>query len=250
MIGLPHRPDASRLEAARAAVEGFLKRAEARLPVWIEERRGEFVVSVAHQRLNQALLRYVAEEGRPAFESAVRGATGDFCRALEMGFVPLLPEARMFFLAALAVADRPSAQFIASLPPEPWRETPRAGMRWRSLQLDVLFALFKDGDETAGIRLEEIRAIEAFPEGLQAEVPAIRNECRLLDAIRTKDAAALDAALGERMAILEASFLRNGRNGPWQLMDLEGLGICRLARDRGLRVQRSHPYLPVDWLNG
>jgi hypothetical protein len=233
------------LNACRQDIREFLRRAEARRP----SLDGEALVVLAHHRVMSGLLEHGTA---PSAIPVVRAGVDEFCAALETGFVAGLAETRGVLLTALAAGDWASAQFIAALPPEHWRSAPRPGMSWLSDEVAGLLSLLNHRDAAARPRIESFRRAvfeDAMAEGLREDVPGIRAECRLLEALAARSSESFRAALTERLGILEASFRRWGRHSPYHLADLEGLGFCRLARDRAMIVDARSPYLPLDWLD-
>ncbi len=51
------------------------------------------------------------------------------------------------------------------------------------------------------------------------------------------------------MELRAQSFRRHGTDAPIGALDLPGLGLCRLARERGLQVAIQHVYLPLPVLD-
>jgi Immunity protein 49 len=61
--------------------------------------------------------------------------------------------------------------------------------------------------------------------------------------------------LARGLALIAEFNTRQALHGDWQLSDdgpisTPGLGLCRLARERGLRIELDSPYLPLSLLKG
>jgi hypothetical protein len=169
----------------------------------------------------------------------------EFRVALELGLLPDAWDRWNFFHAALAAGDRSFAHYLSSLDPEP----PGEALDWLVAQVNVAQALFRGEDRDTPGLLEVLRTLvleTSLPSGVQEEIPEIQNVYRLLDALFRKDAADFNRLLAERMRVRADSFHRSGANAPIGLMDLVGLGLCRLARQQGIGVTVNHVLLPFE----
>lgn len=154
------------------------------------------------------------------------------------------------FHTALACGAHGGAHFLASLPPEVWidEESPP----WPAIQCLAAFALFRGEERLLPRLLEQLRAFvieEPLPKESETFVPEAQNYYHLLTALYERDGTEFHRRLRERMAIREKIYRGDLRDDPEGLLDLPGLGLCRLAGSRGIGVEVSHVYLPLQVLS-
>ena len=245
MISLPHAPDPSRLADTRARLDAALK-------IFKDTDAAPLLALTSEQRILLALLEH-AEGARPVETVArIREGLVSFSAALEKGHQPEPREVWDHFLEALAINDISHAQLIASTPTELWEKPLNLALYPRMFQLKAVIALLHhdEGESARWIGSCYAAAFEDQPtEATKFELEDLRNMHQVLAALHKKAATAFHTAMQQRMTLRAVSFSRNGRNSPLGFIDLHGLGLCALARDRGMTVTVRHVYLPLELLD-
>ena len=157
-----------------------------------------------------------------------------------------------YLSSSLAAGDYPSAHFFSSLSENRVWNPAHKPVPWLVLQVQVLAAIFQSGEHPGRVaRLQEL--YEAvfrvqLPEELNDQLPEIRNTYATLDALAAGNAKEFNSHLSMRMDILSRYFSKQNTSATAALIDLHGLGLCRLARRRGMEVAVRHVYLPLELL--
>lgn len=245
MISLPHHPDPSRLVDTLAKLDTALE-------LLRDADATPALALVSEQLVLRALVDHV-QEARPAQTiEGIRKGLVAYSAALEKGHAPSPREVWDHLLRALAINDLSHAQLIASIPVELWEQPENLALYPLMFQLKALLALLRhdEPESSRWVGASHAMAFEDPPsESLKLELEDIRNVHQLLDALHKKDAPVFNAAMMLRMTLRAKSFTRNGRNSPLGFLDLHGLGLCALARDRGVTVTVRHVYLPLELLD-
>ncbi len=184
-------------------------------------------------------------EGAPAEQAAarLRDALLDFTDALRAGYLAESDEVRDFFFRALAVGDLSSAHFLAALPESAWWP----GHVLARFQALGGFALMRGEDRKAARLIDFLlgRTLETpLPEDLRDRRLEIENTARLLEALLGRRAPEFRRHLEDRLRFWPEA----PAPGPEAIVDLRALGLCRLARQRGMAVDLRHVYLPIELL--
>lgn len=192
----------------------------------------------------RACLEYAEERPLSGVLATLREAVQEFAGELEGGLRPSPWDLWHWSLAALAARDREAAEFFSTTPENRWLAPLDESAQWLHAQVLALFSLLRH-DETETRRWVEALPEFPLPDGVADDVPEIRNVHHLLDAIHRRDGTAFHARLAERMELRAKSFARIGRDSLLGCLDIEGLGLCALARERGIVPAVAHVYLPL-----
>lgn len=162
-------------------------------------------------------------------EAKLREAVTAFVGVVEIGYRPTAWDLWTWTLAALAVEDRPAAEFLSTAPEEDWQSYDCRSLFWLPMQVLAVFEMIR-GNETESARwvgaLHDKVFEDPLPEAVHA--PELRNVQQILDAIHRRDASAFSARLAERPAARAKSA------SPLDGFDFEALGLRALAKRRGL----------------
>lgn len=148
---------------------------------------------------------------------------------------------------AMAVGHRGLAEALIGIRVEAWNTRDIRPANWLILRLRIVMDLWRGDERQVSFLLEQERVgifIDRLPEELEPDLPEMRNVHHLLKALAAKDAAGFNARLAERMAIRASHYIRGGTVAPIACIDVHGLALCRLARDRGITPTVDHVYLP------
>jgi hypothetical protein len=249
MRTLPHKPIVSCFEGLFPELQARLETLSALRAEALERSDAPFFLDSGEQWLVRGFVGYLYEEPAPKLAEMFRRSLLDFRTAFELGAVASAWDVWDWFLYSLAVSDTASAHFLASMPEDVWWKPWVRPISWLVVRLKALFAIF-DGHGTQAARLlARLRALvfdEPLPPELKDDTPDIQNDWKLLDALHRRDAAGFTSALEFRENFRAAMFRIRGGAAPVGLMDLDGLGLCRLARERGMEIPFRHPYLPFE----
>lgn len=150
--------------------------------------------------------------------------------------------------AALAAGDRSAAHFIASLPKESWGFPAAPERRAISWVARAVFALLRGEAAELEVGVDFLHGLVfdlPLPAPLAPRLAELQNLQRVLEALARGAAAPATALLEERQE-LRARLLRElPGHAPFEVVDLPGLALCRLAQARNLPVRPRSPYLPL-----
>jgi hypothetical protein len=246
-LALPHTFDSRVLLEDYDRVLQFLRSVEK-----VRERErtngnGEFFHIVAAQGLELASLQYVFKHPpTEIIETAKRGIK-DFVFGLELGH-PIEPMAAFeYFLAAVAVNDRPSAYVITSAPDDTlgFLDDPDDPF---PLLVTAAFAFAADQDSEVDLNLELLHGI-LFESPLDKAYYPMKREMaslyHLMASIQSRDAAEFDRHLLERSQARVDIFNEDTDDDKPSVIDWTALGLVCFARERGLAVTAQHVYVPL-----
>lgn len=251
MRTLPHRPNPTSFPCTKEIATRILKEGESQRAARLKEGDGEFFYTAGHQWLTLGMLGYLYEEPTEKIADGIRKGLRDLRTTLEIGRETNAWEVWDFLCYALAVNDRPFARFLATMPRGLWFSDAIKPVPWLIQQVLAGFALFLELDRKAADLLAQLRVMvfdEELPVELEDELPLIRNACELLEALHRKDPAGFEKHLKTREKLRTDWFTAGGGAAPIALIDLHGLGLGRLARDRKMKFAVPHPYLPWELL--
>ncbi len=252
MRPMPHEPNADLLSAASERVRRCLDRLAGRREEERKLRNARFFRTLADQWILRGMVEY--GEDRPLAEVAasLRRGVLEIRTFFELAASATPWDAWDCLLFALAVGDRPTADFIRRIPEPTWGRLTSMALGWLVMQVRTVSALL-GGEETAiarALRDLQVAVLEIpLPDGLGEDAAEVVNGVQLLHAVYRKDEVAFRRVVGERMDLRERSFRRHGRNTPLGFLDLHTLGICRIAKDRGMKIALQHAYLPLGLLD-
>ena len=176
---------------------------------------------------------------------------GDFVTALELGYPTESVEINNWFYRSLVVNEHSLAHFLSALPDAVWPHgppLPRTQARWG-------FAVFRGQEDRARAILEYLYGL-CFEAGEpptdeidQQKLELHKNLYSLMEAISKKDSASATTSLHKRMELRPIVPPEGTRYESFQPLDLIGLGLCRLARLRGMTVKIDHSSLPLALLD-
>lgn len=235
-------------EAERAA--RFVQHAEPAREWALCYGDAKFFAKLAYKSAFLCQLRFINTHRAEAAVLALRQAVRDFATALELGYPTEAAEVNNWFYRALVVNDQSLAHFLASLPRRVW---PYGGDLFR-FQAALGFAVFRNQLERATEYLDSLAGLcldappPASPEE-KAKRVFLEASYHLMEALVKGDAASATKQLHRRAEVRPVFPLEGTRYEPFQLLDLIGLGFCRLAQLRGMTLTVKHALLPLDWLN-
>ncbi len=252
MRNLPHHASLALFPETNKRARQFLEGCAARRDEKAERKDAEFFRLLAEQWIVRGCLDYVEEQAPATVARHIRQGLREFQTSLELGHKPNPWEGWEYFLAALAVSDRAMAHMVASLPEEAWAVRQSAALDWIVVQAKVAFALFRGEETETARRLADLKAFvfdHPLTPGFKEDLPEIQNCHRVLEGLHVRNGASFNREMTQRMELRAQSFRRHGTNAPIGALDLPGLGLCRLARERGLQIAVSHVYLPLALLD-
>ncbi|MFO0984073.1 MAG: Imm49 family immunity protein [Planctomycetota bacterium] len=245
MRSLPHSPDPAR-HAATA------QRLDLALELLKDMQELPARVLFAEQLVLRSLLDHLEDAPPARTVQGIRKGLAVYCAALEAHLVPSPRELWHWVLRALAVRDLSAAHLIATAPAELWEVPGNPVLYPMMFQLKAVLALLRY-DEPEADRWARALHAAVFEDpptaGMKPNLDEMQNVAQLVLALHVKDRDQFNAALRVRTQVREKSLARNGRNAPIGFLDLEGLGLCALARDRGMATTVRHAYLPLDLLD-
>lgn len=230
----------------------ILKEGEPEREARLDRGDGEFFYTRGHQWLALGMVGYLYEEPPEKVVDLLRNGLREVRTMLELLRRTHAWEIWDFFLYAVAVNDRPFARFLATMPVRLWFNETIKPVPWLIQQVRAAFALFLAKEKRAGELLEQLRIMvfeEELPIELSDQVSLIRNVCELLEDLHQRREADFRKHLQTRMELRTTWFTIGGGAAPISLIDLHGLGLCRLARDRGMKTDVRHVYLPLEMLD-
>lgn len=252
MRNLPHHASLALFPEMNKRVRQFLEDGAARRDEKREAKDSEFFRLLAEQWIVRGCLDYLEEQAPATVVRHIRTGLREFQTALEIGHAPNPWEMWEYFLSALAVSDRAGAHLIASHPEDAWAVRQSDALDWLVVQSKVAFALFRGEETEAARRLADLKAFvfdHPLSPGFKDDLPEIQNCHRILEGLHARNGANVNRELTQRMELRAQSFRRHGANAPIGAIDLPGLGLCRLARERGLSVAVAHVYVPLALLD-
>lgn len=187
------------------------------------------------------MLAYALEKPVPEVLNPIRDGVRGFRTAVERGCRLSAGEAMEFALYGLAAAERVTTGFLLALPEERWADPSNRATRGLQFQVKTVFALIRGDAESSGEWLEVVKA--------RGRVGAEPGLTELLEALVRRDGDGYNRALVDRMRRREDAYAAEARHSPHALLDLAGLGLCRIARERGLETRLRHVYLPLELLD-
>jgi hypothetical protein len=221
----------------------FLERSESLRADAQEFGDGSFFEKVARQWMTVAAADYVGGAPGEKVLAALTVALNELQQGFELGHMPDPENLLEYFCIALVLGVKPFAQFIAS-----WSNAYPDAPDIPINEARIAFGLLRGQDEVVNRNLEELSAQfedSPFASFLPNELGVHRATGELLRQLANKDASAFQEALQARLNLIKAS----ASNNPASCWDILGLGLCRLARLRGLTVNISHPFLPLSLLD-
>lgn len=247
MRTLPHDPPLSCFEAMLETVAQEIEAREKERARALDEADSGFFMDLGEERLIRAFLAYVYEEPMTSVVQPVREALRDLRTGFELGATSTAWDVWDYFWYAVAVGDAKSAHFIAGMPEDVWWVPETRPVPWFVVRLQAAFSIFLEEPRAARLLERLTRLVfEPLPPELEDDVPDIQNTCRLLTALHQKKADDFARALKAREEFRARIYKTRGSVSPVALMDLDGLGICRMARDRGILPAFRSPYLPLE----
>lgn len=251
MRPIPHNPEPQSLAKLQASLPLMRQQLQSARIAALETLDGRLVANFADSWLTEAMLGYAFEAPMTAVVSCVRTGLGELRSAVKVGYRPDSWRMWDYLTFALATADRQSEAFFIEHATERWRDPAARPTLWLSMQIVCVAAMCQGDEEHAQKLLPHIGA-ELFDKQLPLElkplVPRIVNEFHLVETLYKRDDGQFNYHLLERMALREAYYRRFERCAPASLIDLEGLGLCRVAQRRGIRPRVEHIYLPLQLL--
>jgi len=250
MLSMPHAPTVESFPCMRHMAQIVIDESDKDLKAKFRKGDGAFFKALGHQWMILGLLSYLNEEPRARVWEQLRKGVEYFRTGIELRSKLNAWEMWDFFLYAVALDDLATARLIAVLPNPWWWDTEIKPVPWLVKQVQAVFALFRRDTRSLPTLLRDLRVMvfeEALPEELELEVPDIRNTCQMLEALDKADGSSFNACLRRRMEFRALHFRET--IAPIGLLDLQALGLCRLARERNMTVDVRHVYLPLDLLD-
>jgi hypothetical protein len=250
MRTMPHKPVVDDFPCLRHMAQITIEESKPRIAGAFHEGNGEFFRILGEQYVILGLIAHLFEEPTAAIAAHLRSGLRHVRTAIELRCVLNAWWVWDYLLYALAASDRALAHGISALPDEQWFNKDIKPVPWLIRQNQAVFALLRSDAMRAKRYVADVLVMthdEQLPEELEPDLPSIRNSARLLEALQQNNATAFNAYLDARMEIRAAYF--DGMIAPIALLDLHGLGLCQLARDRELAIDVRHVYLPLALLD-
>jgi hypothetical protein len=248
---LPHRPDGPAFESLRGSLAELIERQWDENETHFKKRNASFFAGHAELHFIRAEIDYLFEAAPAAVVAGVRQGLRHVRTAFDLGHRSTGWHVWDYTLFSLASTFRSMAHFMASLPLAAWWNSPIKPVPWLLVRNRCVFALLRE-DPAAGPLLRELEEAlfrKALPPELEKDLPDLQNTWRLLQALFARDAAAFNKGLALREELRGQAFSLENRAAPVALLDLHGLGLCRLARDFEMPLETQSPYLPMDLLD-
>lgn len=248
---MPHNPEPKSLAQQQASLQIMRQQLEKARVAAVEALDGRFVANFATSWLVEAMLLYAFEAPLTEIVKSTETGLRELRTAMKLGFRPDSWRMWDYLLFSLAIADEESTSFFAQHATERWRDPNARPTLWLSMQIVCVVALHRQDEEHAAALLPNIHAAlfdAPLPIELRPLLPRIFNEYRLVEALYRRDEGTFNEQMDERMRLREEYYRRMERSSPTSLLDLAGLGLCRLAGERGLAVRIEHVYLPLHLL--
>ena len=248
MRSLPHKPSAASIKESKARILEYLEGAAECREEKLQEGSSGFFYHLADQWVLRGSIEYFEEAQSSDVVDAIRSGVQEFCTAIELGYQPKPWDVWNYTLYAIAIGDWPSAHFLASMPEELWIDYQNESLYWLMMAAKAVIALLRNDpmeEERWTTALHDMVFDRPLPSGFKEDTEEIQNLQRLLEAIRKGDGSRFNSLLSERMNLRAKSFLRYSSSSPLGFLDLQGLGLCRLAQGRSISVTVRHVYLPL-----
>jgi hypothetical protein len=237
----------SRLSLIRARTISFLDQTVSRLEYEQERGNGIFFYKIGNQWIVRGVVDYLCGETLDCAVGHIRNGIVGMARAFENGYEFNPKELRNVFLTSLAVSDTATAHFISALP-----SSIPLNKGIITAQVFTAFAIFRKQQDVAMQLLEALSSLTfefPIPDDLKRDKLEIQNDYRIFEALCKKKPSGFNEFLSNRMQIIVNSLEKWEINDPLKLLDLSGLGFCRLAHDRGMAITVDHPFLPLAFLD-
>ena len=156
-----------------------------------------------------------------------------------------------YLLFALGANDPGLAHRFAGLPGACWWNRSIRPVSYFVNRSRALVALYRGQSNEARRLLNHYRVQvveEELPPEAQGDAEDLRNAAVLLEALLDGNARLFANGMARREEWRGAAFSVRGTAAPRALIDMDGLGLCRMALDRGIGATVQHPYLPLELL--
>jgi hypothetical protein len=251
MRALPHHPDGPTFQSLRESIPGLIESQWAENEKQFKKSNGRYFAWHAELHFIRAEIDYLFEAPPATVVAGVRQGLRHARTAFDLGHHSTGWHVWDYTLFSLASTFRSMAHFMASLPLSAWWESPIKPVPWLLARNRCVFALLRE-DPAAGPLLKELEEAlfrRELPPELEKDLPDLQNTWRLLQALLSRDAAAFNKGLALREELRAQAFSVGNQTAPVALLDLHGLGLCRLARDFEMPLEAGSPYLPFDLLD-
>ena len=250
MRTMPHNPPVKDFEIFYSVLPGLISGDESQRGENLQNLDSLFFSELAESWFMRAQLAYLFEETVDTVARYVCRGLTEVRQAFDLGCDSNPWKLWDYLLFALAVRDYSSAEFLALLPDDFWWNPGQKPVPWLVLQVKTVVSLFRNAPGTNDLLQALYQEVfqSALPEELEPLLPEIENAYSLLCFLYGRNVLEFNRYLSARMDILVRQLGRENSAATGALIDLHGLGLCRLARERGMEVTVRHAYLPLDLL--
>jgi hypothetical protein len=252
--GMPHLPDPQSMELQRwDSIERRTKNdAEAPLAEARAAKDDAFFKALATACFIEGYTDYLVNEPLSKVISRLRRACDHAAQALQFGFQAHVWNINDYLHEAIAVNHHALADTIIHMRQEEWDTNRIRPVNWLITRIRIVMDLYEGKEAELKVLLENERKglfEEELPSELTPDVPEMRNFYELLKALVERNEKAFNQALAARMPIREQRYTVGGTIAPIALLDVHGLALCRLARQRALYPKIDHVYMPLEVLD-
>lgn len=249
----PHKPDLPYLHAMRERLAAFLESTAEDRPREERHRNGEFFRIAGRQAFRLAALDAAKEAPPAAVRAGLVAGLVDVVHAYELGEEALPGDIRLDLGAALAAEDRDAVRFLAALPDRAWGFPAEDADRIPSWIARTEMNLVRNETREAEVALDVLAGLiqdhpiprdEDEEEDAPDPKPGFEALHGLLEATLKRDGAGFGRRMAERQKARAVELAHYVGYEPLDLVDFEGLGLCRLIEGRGARVEVASVYLP------
>jgi len=243
MKRMPHPMDVSHMRDLLALALDQINEGEPKTDSAFREDDASFFAAQASYCFSAAFATYFFEGETKDVLSFLRGGLLYARTAYQLGASADRSDAELHFHAALLLSDHPTAHFLASMPESLWWEPWRLPAPAEVVRLQAAFALFRQEPVRLSRALDDLEALAA-----ELDSPQTRNAHQLFQSVSRADSRSFHAAMAKRIELREQELSVNGSEDWEGLIDVVGLGLCRLAMRAGLSLSLRHVYLPLELL--
>jgi len=251
MKTLPHHPAVQVFQALKSALDEEIEKDAGTREQAIADEDGPALMKSGEGLIVRGMIAYLFDEPLPEVAGLVRRGLAFKRDAVEAGKFLNAYLLWDYLLFSLAVGDSESADFFATIPQKLWWNADPLPITWFVNRSRGLVALYLGREKEAARHIENATVQvfeEDLPEEVQEEKADIQHSVLLLRGLLLKDAKLFQDNLKSREAWRIDKFGSDGNAVPRALIDLDALGLCRMARDLRLDFRIESPYLPMKLL--
>lgn len=249
---MPHNPPVDSFEVSYDLLPGLITDKSNQQQHLLGEERTSFFVEFAELWFVRAQLAYLFEERADTIIQCLQKGLEQATKASGFGLEANPWRIWDYLSNALVAGDYASVNFFSLLSENRLWDSTVKPVPWLIMQVQTLAALFRSLSRSDRVvpmqELYEAIFRTQLPEELNDQLPEIQNMYSLLHALTTGNATEFNTYLTMRMDLLERYFTKQNTAATAALLDLSGLGLCRLAGGKQMQITVKHVYLPLEIL--